>query len=73
MLDWSEKNNRKFLWRNTRNPYKIPVVEVLLHRTQANQITPLYNSLVNRYPNIKDLVKSHDNEILKILHPIGLH
>jgi len=46
---------------------------VLLHRTQANQITPLYNSLVNRYPNIKDLVKSHDNEILKILHPIGLH
>jgi A/G-specific adenine glycosylase len=73
MLDWGKKNKRKFPWRNTRNPYKVLVAEVLLHRTQANQVIPVYNSLLTRYPNIKDLAKGHDSEVLKILYPIGLH
>ena len=73
MLDWGKKNKRKFPWRNTRNPYKVLIAEVLLHRTQATQVIPVYNSLINRYSNIKDLAKGDDSEILKILYPIGLH
>ena len=73
MLDWGNKNKRTFPWRNTQNPYKVLVAEVLLHRTQANQVIPVYNSLLTRYPNIKDLAKGHDSEVLKILYPIGLH
>ena len=73
LIDWWKSNKRSYPWRNTRNPYKILVAEVLLHRTQANQVVPVYQSFIKRFPTIKSLAISDENEILKILYPIGLH
>jgi A/G-specific adenine glycosylase len=73
ILVWWKMNRRRYPWRKTRNPYRIIVAEVLLHRTQANQVVPIYQSFLKRFPTIKSLAESDENEILKILYPIGLH
>jgi len=73
ILGWWKNNKRRYPWRNTRNPYKILIAEVLLHRTQANQVVPVYKSFLNHFPDIKILAQSDESEILEILYPIGLH
>jgi A/G-specific adenine glycosylase len=73
LLVWWEKGKRRYPWRNTKDPYKILIAEVLLHRTQANQVVPIYKSFIKRFPSIKVLAQSDESEILKILYPIGLH
>ena len=73
ILDWWEKGKRRYPWRNTKYPYRILIAEVLLHRTQANQVVPVYKSFIKRFPNIEVLEKSDESDILNILYPIGLH
>jgi A/G-specific adenine glycosylase len=73
ILDWWKSNKRSYPWRNTKSSYKILVAEVLLHRTQANQVVPIYNYFLRRFPSIKILAESDESEILKTLYPIGLH
>jgi A/G-specific adenine glycosylase len=73
ILGWWKSNKRRYPWRNTRNPYRIIVAEVLLHRTQANQVVPIYKLFIKRFPSIKVLAESEESELLKILYPIGLH
>ena len=72
LLDWWKTNQRQYPWRNTRNPYRILVAELLLHRTQANQVVPVYKSFLECFPNVKALAESDESEILRILYPIGL-
>jgi A/G-specific adenine glycosylase len=73
LLGWWRTYKRRYPWRNIKDPYKILIAEVLLHRTQANQVVPIYKLFIKRFPSIKVLAQSDESEILKILYPIGLH
>ena len=73
LLKWWTENQRKFPWRKTRDPYKILISEVLLHRTKAEQVVPVYNELIAKLPTIKDLAIVSSDSIKKLLHPLGLH
>ena len=73
LLNWWEKNKRDFPWRKTRNPYHILVSEMLLHRTRADQVVPIYVIFLKKFPTIKDLASAPMEEVEKILFPLGLH
>jgi A/G-specific adenine glycosylase len=73
LLSWWAKNKRNFPWRETRDPYKILISEVLLHRTRAEQVVPVYKQFVNKFPTIGDLSAAKLDEISEILKPLGLH
>jgi len=72
LLFWWKKNKRSFPWRDTTDPYKVLVSEVLLHRTKANQVVPVYKELVERFKTIKELSGSSLEEIVKINQSNGL-
>lgn len=72
LLNWYKQNSRNFPWRNTENPYHILISEVLLQRTQVNQMIPVYNSFIYYYPDIFYLDKGILNEIEGLLKPLGL-
>jgi A/G-specific adenine glycosylase len=69
---WWVKNKRVFPWRNTKNPYKILIAEVLLHRTQAKQVIPVYELMLQKFPNIEVLADSQESELSEVLYPLGL-
>lgn len=73
LIQWWKQHGRQFPWRETENPYNILIAEVLLHRTKANQVIPVYELLINKFPDIFTITKSNEDELLKILYPIGLH
>lgn len=72
LLHWWCHAKRHFPWRETRDAYRVLVVEVLLHRTRAGQVVPLYQLFLERFPNIQGLAKSTPDELLRLFRSVGL-
>ena len=53
-------------WRETDNPYKIMVSEIMLQQTQVNRVLPKYELFIKTFPNIKILAKAKLGEVLKL-------
>lgn len=45
LLSWWEENKRSFPWRETSNPFYILISEIMLQRTRADQVVPIYEFL----------------------------
>lgn len=72
LLRWGEQSLRKFPWRETSDPYKITVAEVMLHRTKADQVKDIYEKFILKYPDFESIAKA-DREIVKAdLKSLGL-
>lgn len=64
---------RDFRWRHTRDPYEIMIAEFMLQRTKANQVVPVYDDFLKKYPDIKSVSKADIADIARIIRPLGLH
>lgn len=74
ILNWYEKNGRKFPWRNKRlSSYKKIIAEVLLQRTKAETIAKYFPVFLERYPNWGSINRTRINTLEKALTPIGLY
>lgn len=72
LLQWGQGNFRKFPWRLTKDPYKILMSEVMLHRTQAIQVVPVYKHFVRQYPDATSLAQASKVELQETLYSLGL-
>jgi len=73
LLRWWLHKKRHFPWRDTRDPYSVLVAEILLHRTRADQVVPLYHQFLQRFPDIHALARSTPEELQYLFRSGGLH
>jgi A/G-specific adenine glycosylase len=73
VLLWFIKNRRDFPWRNFSSPYLIMIAEFMLHRTRADQVVPVYEAFIKKYPDIESLANADEKEIEKVTEHLGLH
>ena len=73
LIMWGQHHFRQFPWRATSDPYSILVAEVMLHRTQAVQVVPVYEAFIRRYPDALSVAAADTDEIMHLLYPLGLH
>lgn len=72
LLRWFAKHGRNFAWRKTKDPYIILLSEVLLQRTQAQQVASNFNNIVLQIPTLDMLYSSRYDDVSKALQPLGL-
>lgn len=72
LLIWGNMHFRPFPWRLNNNPYNILIAEVMLHRTQASQVLPIYIQFIKKYPDPATLAKATIKELRDKLFPLGL-
>lgn len=72
VIAWGREHFRYFPWRLTEDPYRILMAEVMLHRTQAPQVVPVYEQFIACYPDVPALVRASREELHKVLYPLGL-
>ncbi len=65
------KHRRKFPWRNTRNPYRILVSEVMLQQTQAPRVIPKYISFLKKFPTTQALARASLHSVLTEWQGLG--
>ena len=73
LLNWYFENKRDFLWRRTKDPYKIWLSEIILQQTRTSQGLPYYKKFIKEYPTIKDLALSNELKVLKLWQGLGYY
>ncbi len=64
--DFYEKEARKKLpWRQTKNPYKIWVSEIMLQQTQVTRVIEKYKSFLAKFPTLESLAQASQGQVLK--------
>jgi A/G-specific adenine glycosylase len=71
LLAWYRVHQRRLPWRETRDPYKILVSEVMLQQTQVDRVLPKYLQFLKRYPSFKSLAQARTAELRRLWHPLG--
>lgn len=73
LLNWYDDQKRDLPWRNTSDPYKIWVSEIMLQQTQVATVIPYYERFLEKYPTIKSLAESHEDDLLKVWEGLGYY
>ena len=73
LLKWWKRNARIFPWRTTKDPYNVLLSEVLLHRTRANQVVPVYEEFLKKFPSIGPLSQANGKEVMALIRSLGLY
>ncbi len=66
-----KENKREFAWRNTSDPYKIIVSEMMLQQTQTGRVTEKYAAFLRAFPTVSHLSKASTSEVLKAWQGLG--
>ena len=69
---WFNKHGRSYPWRETREPFQVLVAELMLRRTKADQVKPVYDRLFSEFPDVVSLAAAETSRIDEILYPLGL-
>ena len=72
ILIWFNRNKRNYPWRETLDPFKVLIAEMMLRRTNADQVRPVYERLFTEYPDIHYFIEADTKSIEHILYPLGL-
>ncbi|GGG39292.1 A/G-specific adenine glycosylase [Bizionia arctica] len=73
LTSWYSINKRDFPWRNTINPYKIWLSEIILQQTQIKQGLPYYEAFTAKYPTVFDLANADESDVLKLWQGLGYY
>ena len=53
--DYYRDNKRSMPWRETTDPYKILVSEIMLQQTQVSRVIPKFTAFLERFPTVDEL------------------
>ena len=73
LLHWYLQEKRDLPWRNTTNPYKIWLSEIILQQTRVAQGLPYYLAFTDQYPTIFDFAAADEEAILKLWQGLGYY
>ncbi len=73
LITWYLRNKRELPWRQTQDPYKIWLSEIILQQTRVAQGLPYYTAFVKTYPTVHHLAKAPEEEVLKLWQGLGYY
>lgn len=73
LVKWYRENKRSLPWRNTSDPYKIWLSEIILQQTRVSQGLPYYRQFISRYPDIRALAEAPEQEVLRLWQGLGYY
>lgn len=73
ILNWYQKNARNLPWRDTKDPYKIWLSEIILQQTQIVQGLNYYEKFIEKFSTINLLAQAEEDQILKLWQGLGYY
>lgn len=73
LLKWYDKNARDLPFRKTKDPYKIWICEIVFQQTRIAQGLNHYNNFIERFPDVKTLAESSEDEVLLYWKGLGYY
>lgn len=73
IIAWYQENKRSLPWRETVDPYKIWLSEVILQQTRVLQGLPFYNRFIKTFPTVLDLANATEQQVLRLWQGLGYY
>ena len=73
LIDWYIDHRRDLPWRNTVDPYKIWISEIILQQTRVDQGLNYYLRFVAHFPDVFALAEAMEDEVLKYWQGLGYY
>ena len=73
LLPWYRENRRSLPWRQTREPYRIWISEIMLQQTRVEAVKGYYARFLQRLPDIESLAHCDDDELHKLWEGLGYY
>jgi len=73
ILNWYANNKRDLPWRQTRDPYRIWVSEIMLQQTRVAAVIPYYDRFLERFPSVQALASAPESDLLAAWAGLGYY
>jgi len=73
LLAWYDSHQRDLPWRQTHDPYRIWVAEVMLVQTQVETVVPYYTRFIERFADVQSLAAADVDDVLKAWEGLGYY
>ena len=70
---WYADHKRELPWRETRDPYRIWISEIILQQTRVAQGEEYYRRFVERFPDVRALAEAPEDEVMKYWQGLGYY
>ncbi len=64
LVAWYETDHRAFPWRETTDPYRVLVSEVMSQQTQLSRVVDAYEAFVERWPSVETLAAADRSAVV---------
>lgn len=73
LSQWYEQHHRILPWRETEDPYRIWISEIILQQTRVAQGLEYYMRFVERFPDVRSLASASEDEVLRYWQGLGYY
>jgi len=73
LLKWHRSHARPHPWKNTSDPYKIWISEIILQQTRVETGTAYYLKFIRKFPTVSDLSQASLKEVLATWQGLGYY
>lgn len=73
LLEWYSLHGRDLPWRDTRDPYRIWISEIILQQTRVVQGYEYFLRFMQHFPDVQSLAAASQDEVLKVWQGLGYY
>ncbi|HLJ15759.1 MAG TPA: A/G-specific adenine glycosylase [Bryobacteraceae bacterium] len=73
LKQWYRRAKRDLPWRNTRDPYRIWISEIMLQQTRVAAALPYYERFLAKFPGVESLAAAAEPELLAAWAGLGYY
>lgn len=73
LLRWYNTHRRQLPWRDSHDPYRICVSEVMLQQTRVQAVIPYYEKFLSLFPDVQTLAASEERALLACWSGLGYY
>src|SRR2546423_1431866 len=73
LLGWYARSRRPLPWRETRDPYRVWVSEIMLQQTRVAAVLEHYRRFLERFPDVKALARARESAVMAAWSGLGYY
>jgi A/G-specific adenine glycosylase len=73
LAEWYQNHKRDLPWRQTTDPYKIWLSEIILQQTRVSQGLPYYERFLEKFSVVERLAQAPEQEVLRLWQGLGYY
>jgi A/G-specific adenine glycosylase len=70
---WYARHARALPWRNSADPYRIWISEIMLQQTTVTAVIPYFERFLNRFPTLAELAAAKEEDVLRLWEGLGYY